>query len=64
MMVMVVEVVMLLTVVQVVVEHQVAMFMILLLVDGLSLLEVAVEEVEVLGTSLEMLVQMEETGSQ
>ena len=64
MMVMVVMVVMLLIVVQVVVEHQVVMFMILLLVDGLSLLEVAVEEVAVLGTSLEMLEQMVENGIQ
>ena len=64
MMVMVVKVVMLPIVVQVVVEHQVVMFMILLLLHGLSLLEAVVEEVEVLGTSLEVLVQMVEIGVQ
>ena len=59
-----VKVVMLLIVVQVVVVHQVVMFMILLLLDGLSLLEVAVEAVAVLGTSLEILVQMVKIGNQ
>ena len=61
---MVVKVVMLLIVVQVVEEHQVVMSMILLLVDGLSLLEAVEEEVAVLGTSLEMLVEMVEIGIQ
>ena len=53
---------MLLIVVQVVEDHQVVMFMILLLLDGLLLLAVAVAVEAVLGTSLEMLVQMVEIG--
>ncbi len=62
--VMVVMVVMLPIVVQVVVEHQVVMFMILLLLDGLSLLEAVVEEVEDPGIEVEMLVQMVKIGKQ
>ena len=63
MMVMVEKVVMLLIAVQVVVEHRVVMFMILFLVDGLSLLEAVEEEVEVPGMLVQMLEEMVEIGN-
>ena len=55
---------MLLIVVQVVEEHQVVMFMILLLKDGLSLLEAVAAVVEVPGMIVEILVGMVGNGSQ